>query len=87
MPVMWNRFLSNLFPALSKTYGLPVTVSRISFDKLLPASRKADIVLFMELLHWVVSQGLELRKVIRRLAQLAEQILYVEFPWSLYWMS
>jgi SAM-dependent methyltransferase len=62
--------------------GLPVTVSGINFDKLCPAERKADIVLFMELLHWVVSQGLELRKVISRLAELTEQILYIEFPWS-----
>jgi 2-polyprenyl-3-methyl-5-hydroxy-6-metoxy-1,4-benzoquinol methylase len=52
--------------------GLPVTVSGINFDKLCPAERKADIVLFMELLHWVVSQGLELRKVISRLAELTE---------------
>jgi len=65
-----------------RAQGLPVTVSRINFDKLRPAKRKADIVLFMELLHWVVSQGLELRKVIRRLADLTGQILYMEFPWS-----
>jgi hypothetical protein len=62
--------------------GLPVTVSGISFDKLCPGERKANIVLFMELLHRVVSQGLELRKVIRLLAELTEQILYMEFPWS-----
>ena len=62
--------------------GLPVTVSGTSFDKLCPGERKANIVLFMELLHRVVSQGLELRKVIHRLAELTEQILYMEFPWS-----
>jgi 2-polyprenyl-3-methyl-5-hydroxy-6-metoxy-1,4-benzoquinol methylase len=55
-----------------QAHGLPVTVSRINFDELCPAKRKADIVLFMELLHWVVSQGLELRKVISRLAELTE---------------
>jgi SAM-dependent methyltransferase len=65
-----------------QTQGLPVTVSRISCDNLLPASRKADIVLFMGLFHWVVSQGLELREVIRRLAELTEQIPYRELPWS-----
>ena len=71
------EFVSRVVQARS----LPVTVSQISFDKLLPADRKADIVLFMDLLHWVVSQGLELREVIRRLAELTEQILYIEFPW------
>ena len=61
---------------------LPVTVNRLAFDQLAPAENGADIVLFMEVLHWAVSQGLELRDVIRRLAQLTGKILYIEFPWS-----
>jgi SAM-dependent methyltransferase len=61
---------------------LPVTVSKIGLDKLNPAEHKAEIVLFMEVLHWVVSQGLELRDVVRRLAELTDDLLYLEFPWS-----
>lgn len=61
---------------------LPVTVTRTAFDKLLPVDNKADVVLFMEVLHWAVSQGLKLREIIRRLAELTEHILYIEFPWS-----
>jgi SAM-dependent methyltransferase len=62
--------------------SLPVLVSKIGLDKLEPAAHKADIVLFMEVLHWAVSQGLELRDVIRRLAELTDDLLYIEFPWS-----
>ncbi len=61
---------------------LPVTVKKIAFDKLEPSKDKADVVLFMEVLHWLVSQGLELRSVIQKLSQLSEHILYLEFPWS-----
>ena len=61
---------------------LPVTVSHMAFDKAVPREHAADIVLFMEVLHWAVSQGMELRDVIRRLAQLTGKILYIEFPWS-----
>jgi SAM-dependent methyltransferase len=61
---------------------LPITVSQIAFDKLKPTEHKTEIVLFMEVLHWAVSQGLELRDVIRRLAGLTTELLYIEFPWS-----
>ena len=62
---------------------LPVAVEQIAFDKLQPSQHKADIVLFMEVLHWAVSQGMELRSVIQRLAALTEHLLYIEFPWSI----
>ena len=65
-----------------KARNLPVSVSRAAFKDLDPARAKADIVLFMEVLHWVVSQGLGLRDVIGRLAQLTGELLYIEFPWS-----
>jgi hypothetical protein len=65
-----------------KAHKLPVTVSRAGFKDLDLARNKADIVLFMEVLHWVVSQGLGLRDVIARLAQLTGEMLYIEFPWS-----
>jgi SAM-dependent methyltransferase len=65
-----------------KAHKLPVTVSRAGFNDLVPARNKADIVLFMEVLHWAVSQGLQLRDVVTRLAALTGELLYIEFPWS-----
>jgi SAM-dependent methyltransferase len=61
---------------------LPVTVSTAPFHKLDPDEHSADIVLFMEVLHWVVSQGMPLPNVITRLAKLTRETLYLEFPWS-----
>ena len=68
--------------AVAKARSLPVTVSGTSFKDLSPKETKADIVLFMEVLHWAVSQGLRLRDVVTRLAALTGELLYIEFPWS-----
>lgn len=65
-----------------QNHRLPVTVRQLAFDKLDIAQDQADVVLFMEVLHWSVSQGLDLRGVIRKLSQLTKNILYIEFPWS-----
>ncbi|MBA3650754.1 MAG: methyltransferase domain-containing protein [Chthoniobacterales bacterium] len=54
-----------------------VIVTKTAFNDLLPDKDKADIVFFMEVLHWVVSQGLP-----RRLTELTGELLYIEFPWS-----
>ena len=62
---------------------LPVTVTRTAFNDLRPQEDGADIVLFMEVLHWAVSQGLPLRRVIQRLTELTRELLYLEFPWSI----
>jgi SAM-dependent methyltransferase len=61
---------------------LPVKVTRTAFRELRPEQDKADIVFFMEVLHWVVSQGLGLRDVIQHLTELTGELLYLEFPWS-----
>lgn len=65
-----------------KAHRLPVTIEKRAFKDLDPSKDKADVVLFMEVLHWLVSQGLELRSVIQRLARLTGNILYLELPWS-----
>ena len=62
---------------------LPVQVTQTALKDLRPDKDKADVVLFMEVLHWAVSQGLELRRVIQQLAELTGEILYIEFPWSI----
>ncbi|HTG44095.1 MAG TPA: class I SAM-dependent methyltransferase [Verrucomicrobiae bacterium] len=68
--------------AIVAAKGLPVTVNRIAFDQLTPSTPKVDVVLFMEVLHWAVAQGMDLRDVISRLSNLTGKLLYLEFPWS-----
>lgn len=70
------------FSDVVRNKKLPVTVSLTPFAKLEPTEQRSDVVLFMEVLHWAVSQGIVLREVIRRLASLTDKLLYIEFPWS-----
>ncbi|MEO8439049.1 MAG: methyltransferase domain-containing protein [Spartobacteria bacterium] len=70
------------FTRVVEARKLPVTVNLIPFHKLNRDEHEADVVLFMEVLHWVVSQGIELRAAVGRLADLTKEILYLEFPWS-----
>ena len=67
---------------VAEAKNLPVTVADTPLHKLRLEEHAADIVLFMEVLHWAVSQGLKLRDVIRQLSELTQLILYIEFPWS-----
>lgn len=61
---------------------LPMTVVLKPFHKLDEEQDQADIVLFFEVIHWLVSQGRSIREVIAKLAGLTRQKLFIEFPWS-----
>lgn len=67
---------------VAEQHQLSVTVSKTPFIQLTREEHAADVVLFMEVLHWVVSKGMPLREAITRLAQLTQELLYLEFPWS-----
>ena len=60
---------------------LSVTVERRAFSDLGDDDR-ADVVLFMEVIHWTTSQGIPIPDAIRRLVNLTRETLYFEFPWS-----
>ncbi len=70
------------FSAVVASRNLPVEVRRTGLLDLQANDSAADVVLFMEVLHWAVAQGSDLRDVIRRIAALSRDLLYIEFPWS-----
>lgn len=61
---------------------LNVTLEQSDLSKLDPRENVADIVLFMEVMHWAVDQGMTIPQVIERLWMMTGQILFIEFPWS-----
>ncbi len=61
---------------------LPITVSKASLADLRSPRDQADVVLFMQVLHWAVAQGMRLEAVIDQLARLTRECLFIEFPWS-----
>lgn len=74
--------LVEFFAAVVKRHKLPIAVERLGFAQLDPARHAADIVLFMEVLHWIVDQGGTVSEAITRLAGLTREVLYLETPWD-----
>lgn len=61
---------------------LPVTVQKRGFRDLKGPDDTADVVLFMEVLHWAVAQGNSIEACVDRLVSLTRETLFIEFPWS-----
>jgi len=70
------------FGEVVRNRKLPVAVARKSFKELSAPEDQADVVLFMDVLHLAVAQGMRIESVIERLARLTRGTLYMEFPWS-----
>jgi trans-aconitate methyltransferase len=76
-------------PALSRVrwlatrHGLPVTTKLARLNQLTPATDGAQVVLALEVLHWIVQQGTPLAEAVAQLAALASETLIVETPWSI----
>jgi SAM-dependent methyltransferase len=77
------RFAEHLAEVAQLHSGLKLRVICTALNRLDPNSIRADVVLFMEVLHWAVDQGMPVPEVISRLWQLTGEILFIEFPWSI----
>ncbi len=76
--------LVEFFASVVARHKLPITVERRSFAQLDQAKDAADIVLFMEVLHWIVDQGGNVPDTIAKLAALTHDTLYLETPWDIH---
>jgi SAM-dependent methyltransferase len=74
---------TTFFSKVVAKHELPITVERTAFWKLGADTHKADVVLCMEVLHWIVDQGGTLEAAIAHLADLTGETLYVETPWDI----
>ncbi|MEP5767714.1 methyltransferase domain-containing protein, partial [Nisaea sp.] len=75
--------LIEFFRDVVQRHNLPVRVERKGFFELDPAQHAADVVFFMEVLHWIVDQGGSVIDAISHLAQLTHETLYLETPWDI----
>jgi trans-aconitate methyltransferase len=53
-----------------------------NFRDISTSEYQSDVVFFLEVLHWVTSQGETIQRSIRRLWELTRETLVIEFPWS-----
>ena len=73
----------DLIEHVAKTHSLPIRVSRMDFSRLQPVTDAADVVLFMEVIQWIMRNGdIAVKEVIAKLIQLTRETLYIEFPWD-----
>ncbi len=63
-------------------HKLPIQVEKIGFNELKAETHAADVVLFMEVLHWIVDQNGTVEDAIYKLATLTGETLYLETPWD-----
>ena len=78
-----QQHLVDFFGGVVERHRLPISVARKAFWDLDPATEQADIVLFMEVLHWIVDQGGEIAPAIAHVASLTGRTLYLETPWDI----
>lgn len=74
----------DFFTKVVADHNLPILVDRVSFNDLNSAQHGADVVLCMEVLHWIVHQGGTLPRAMAQLASLTNETLYVETPWDIH---
>lgn len=75
--------LVDFMRSVYERHHLPITVEKTGFWDLKPNSHAADIVLFMEVLHWIVDQGGSVEDAIEHIAALTKETLYFETPWDI----
>jgi SAM-dependent methyltransferase/thiamine kinase-like enzyme len=74
--------LLSFFTEVVNGHNLPISVENKGFNELNPADDAADIVLLMEVLHWLVDQGGNVKDAIAKLASITNDSVYIETPWD-----
>jgi 23S rRNA U2552 (ribose-2'-O)-methylase RlmE/FtsJ len=76
--------LVEFISAVAKLHKLPIKVERRALFDLNAREHAADVVCFMEVLHWIVDQGGSVARAIEHVASLTRDTLYIETPWDIH---
>jgi len=74
--------LVEFFQSVVAEHELPIDIERKGFLDLNPETDSKDVVLLMEVLHWLVDQGGTVADSLEKLAALTNDTLYLETPWD-----
>lgn len=74
--------LVEFFESVVDQHELPIDIEKKGFLQLDPKTDSKDVVLCMEVLHWLVDQGSTVPDSIQKLAELSNETLYLETPWD-----
>ncbi len=70
------------FTSVVETHALPINVEQTGFNDLSADTHASDVVLFMEVLHWIIDQKGTIEDAIYKVASLAKETLFLETPWD-----
>ena len=70
------------FTSVVETHALPINVEQTGFNDLRADTHASDVVLFMEVLHWIIDQKGTIEDAIYKAASLAKETLFLETPWD-----
>lgn len=74
--------LVEFFQSVVNEHQLPIEIQRKGFLDLDPETDARDIVLCMEVLHWLIDQGGNVPDSLQKLTKLTNDTLYLETPWD-----
>ncbi len=75
--------LLEFFKNVVEIHTLNIIVQKKNFNDLVVEEDAADVVLMMEVMHWLVDQGGNVVSIIKKLSELTNETLYLETPWDI----
>ena len=73
--------LTNLNGVIN-SHSFQITTENIGFGDLNTPTFQAEVVFCFEVIHWLNHQGVSTNEILRRLDELASDLIFIETPWS-----
>jgi 2-polyprenyl-3-methyl-5-hydroxy-6-metoxy-1,4-benzoquinol methylase len=77
-----NKELIENLQATVVAHNLAISASVCAFKSLDPLIFKSDVVLCLEVIHWLVHQGNPIVEIVEKLDSLTKKTLIIETPWD-----
>jgi 2-polyprenyl-3-methyl-5-hydroxy-6-metoxy-1,4-benzoquinol methylase len=77
-----NKQLIDHLQTTVEAHGLAISANICAFKSLDPIIHKSDIVLCLEVIHWLVHQGNPISEIVEKLDSLTNKTLIIETPWD-----
>jgi 2-polyprenyl-3-methyl-5-hydroxy-6-metoxy-1,4-benzoquinol methylase len=77
-----NKQLIDNLQTTVEAHGLAISANICAFKSLDPLIHKSDIVLCLEVIHWLVHQGNPISEIVEKLDSLTNKTLIIETPWD-----
>lgn len=77
-----NKQLIDHLQNIVEAHNLPISTEICAFKSLDPLTFKSDVVLCLEVIHWLVHQGNPISEIVEKLDSLTKKTLIIETPWD-----